>query len=332
MTLGSQIAWDDTVLPFQLDRTDIRGRVARLDGVLDQVLAQHDYPPVIEALIAEAVSANGTHRSDNQASLEAVTSGARRRTCAVHCDGLLWTQRNAVAPAEIRAYASFDRERLDENARPFDQIGKGYFRDLDRPGQGHDAISGHHADLWRLACRLRRDVFCAVRATADALCADIRSVAAARAIGELARRWRDASTHAQGVAVVCKDGSSGEDGLLSAVDILNGKEAEGWRRANVLLDTVEDIELIGPTVHPTDLLVRLFHEEVPRVFDPQALRFGCTCSSDRVRSTLSIYSARDIAHMTTEGGVVTADCQFCGAHYELDPATLGFEAEVPGDG
>jgi len=129
-----------------------------------------------------------------------------------------------------------------------------------------------------------------------------------------------------------KDGSSGEDGLLSAVDILNGKEAEGWRRANVLLDTVEDIELIGPTVHPTDLLVRLFHEEVPRVFDPQALRFGCTCSSDRVRSTLSIYSARDIAHMTTEGGVVTADCQFCGAHYELDPATLGFEAEVPGDG
>jgi molecular chaperone Hsp33 len=34
MTLGAQIAWDDTVLPFQLDRSDIRGRVARLDGVL----------------------------------------------------------------------------------------------------------------------------------------------------------------------------------------------------------------------------------------------------------------------------------------------------------
>ena len=34
MTLGSKIAWDDTVLPFQLDNADIRGRVARLDGVL----------------------------------------------------------------------------------------------------------------------------------------------------------------------------------------------------------------------------------------------------------------------------------------------------------
>ena len=54
MSLGSKIAWDDTVLPFQLDRSAVRGRVARLDGVLDQVLAQHNYPPEIEALVAEA--------------------------------------------------------------------------------------------------------------------------------------------------------------------------------------------------------------------------------------------------------------------------------------
>ena len=48
------IAWDDTVLPFQLDRSDIRGRVARLDGALDRILNQHAYPPLIEALVAEA--------------------------------------------------------------------------------------------------------------------------------------------------------------------------------------------------------------------------------------------------------------------------------------
>ena len=27
--------------------------------------------------------------------------------------------------------------------------------------------------------------------------------------------------------------------------------------------------------------------------------------------------------MTTPEGKVTADCQFCGAHYEFDPAELG---------
>ena len=55
MTLGAQIAWDDTILPFQLDKADIRGRVARVDGVLDSVLAQHRYPDPIEALVAEAL-------------------------------------------------------------------------------------------------------------------------------------------------------------------------------------------------------------------------------------------------------------------------------------
>ena len=30
--------------------------------------------------------------------------------------------------------------------------------------------------------------------------------------------------------------------------------------------------------------------------------------------------------MTTPEGRVTADCQFCGAHYDFDPRTLGFEA------
>ena len=40
MTTGSQIAWDDTVLPFQLDRVDIRGRVVRLDGVLQQEIGR----------------------------------------------------------------------------------------------------------------------------------------------------------------------------------------------------------------------------------------------------------------------------------------------------
>ncbi len=118
--------------------------------------------------------------------------------------------------------------------------------------------------------------------------------------------------------------------MLGATDILQGDEGENWTRANLLLDTVEEMELIGPTVHPTDLLVRLFHEEGPRVFDPHRVEFGCTCSDQKVRDSLSIYSAKDIATMTTDEGIVTADCQFCGAHYEFAPETLGFEAAQDG--
>ena len=40
---------------------------------------------------------------------------------------------------------------------------------------------------------------------------------------------------------------------------------------------------------------------------------------------------KDIATMTTPEGVVTADCQFCGKHYEFDPKSLGFEAAKAAD-
>ena len=55
--------------------------------------------------------------------------------------------------------------------------------------------------------------------------------------------------------------------------------------------------------------------------------FGCTCSADKVVTALHQYSAKDIETMTNAEGKVTADCQFCGLHYEFDPAALGFEGD-----
>ena len=147
--------------------------------------------------------------------------------------------------------------------------------------------------------------------------------------GETAH-WRAGGVmlqHMPSIGGVSAAEGSGEGGLLAHTDILAGAEAENWNRANVLLDTVEDLELIGPSVAPTDLLVRLFHEEGPRVFDATPVKFGCSCSADKVRQAMSIYSQKDIATMTTAEGKVTADCQFCSAHYELDPKTLGFEGK-----
>ncbi len=122
------------------------------------------------------------------------------------------------------------------------------------------------------------------------------------------------------------EGGSGEEGLLEASDLVQGDDSDNWNRVNILLDSVEELELIGPNVSSTNLLLRLFHEEIPRVFDAQPIEFGCTCSEDRVRKSLSIYSVKDLAHMTTDDGRITADCQFCGAHYNLDPATVGKDA------
>jgi len=325
--LGSQIAWDDTVLPFQLDLADVRGRVARLDGVLDQVLAQHDYPPAIEALVAEAALLTAligqTIDLRWKLSLQVRGDGPARLIATDY-----YGPTAEGNPARIRAYASYDNDRIDPKGVPFPQIGRGYFAVLIDQGSGTEPYQGitpiaggslaacaetYFAQSEQLPTRFELSFG---RSTMPGIEDGWRGG------GVMLQHMPKASPFAQGAA------AKGTP-LLSAEDLLVGDDEENWTRANVLLDTVEDIELVGPRVQPTDLLVRLFHEERPRVFDPQPVEFGCTCSSERVRQSLSIYSQKDIGHMTTDDGIVTADCQFCGAHYEFDPKTLGFEGNAP---
>lgn len=329
MTLGSKIAWDDTVLPFQLDRSDIRGRVARLDGVLSGILRQHNYPPAVEALVAEMALLTAligqTIKLRWKLSLQIQTKGAVRMIAtdfyAPEADG---------EPARIRAYASFDPEKVTDGPA-MEQIGNGYFAILMDQGQGMQPYQG----ITPLAGTTLSSCAEAYFAQSEQLPTKFALSFGQSTEPGVPQHWRAGGImvqHMPKASPFAKDGGSGEGGLLHAEDLLNEDEGEHWRRVNFHLETVDDMELIGPSLPATDLLFRLFHEERPRVFDPLPVRFGCTCSEERVRQSLSIYSAKDIATMTTDEGRVTADCQFCGAHYDLDPATVGFEAQdVSGD-
>ena len=324
MTLGAKLAWDDTVLPFQLDNSDMRGRVARLDGVLSGVLRQHDYPPQVEALVAEMALLTAligqTIKLRWKLSLQVQTKGAVRMIATDY-----YGPEKEGEAARIRAYASFDRDRITD-APPFQQLGEGYFAILIDQGKGMTPYQG----ITPIAGTALSDCAEAYFAQSEQLPTRFALSFGKSTEPGAAEHWRAGGImlqHMPKASPFAKDAPSGAEGLLAARDLVNGEEEENWTRVNLHLDTVEELELIGPTLPPTDLLYRLFHEEAPRVFDAQAVRFGCTCSEERVRQSLSIYSAKDIGHMTTPEGKVTADCQFCGAHYVLDPETVGFEAK-----
>lgn len=329
MSMINQIAWDDTVLPFQLDRSSIRGRVARLDGVLDHILSRHDYPAPVSALVAELALLTAligpTIKLRWKLSLQVRGTGAVR-TIATD----FYAPEAEGQPARIRAWASFDENGLDDRP-PFAQIGEGYFAILIDQGSGTTPYQGITPLAGGALSACAQTYF----SQSEQLPTRFQLASGRSQLTGEAEHWRAGGMMLQTLPaqpMASGEGGSGEDGLIEAADILQGVESEDWNRANLLLDTVETLELIGPTVGPTDLLLRLFHEENPRVFDAQRVEFGCSCTSERVRDTLSIYSAKDIAHMTTAEGIVTADCQFCGAHYEFDPHSLGFEATIDAEG
>src|SRR3982750_4972546 len=70
----------DVALGVALPSRNARGRIARLGPVVDAVLASHDYPPLIENLLAEALTLTALLGSllkepEGQMTLQAQTGG-----------------------------------------------------------------------------------------------------------------------------------------------------------------------------------------------------------------------------------------------------------------
>ena len=113
----------DAALGVAIPSRNARGRIARLGPVLDVILASHEYPPILEQLLAEALTLTALLGSllkepKGQLTLQAQTEGGIIDLLV--CDYL---------GGELRGYVRCDRERLaDASKSPTLQelFGKGY--------------------------------------------------------------------------------------------------------------------------------------------------------------------------------------------------------------
>jgi molecular chaperone Hsp33 len=103
------------------------------------------------------------------------------------------------------------------------------------------------------------------------------------------------------------------------------EEDDAWVEGQALISTVEDIELIDPSVSSEQLVYRLFHEPGVRVFRDAPLRAECSCSRENVEAMLRSFSQDDRDHMV-EDGKISVTCEFCSANYEFAPADVGAKA------
>ena len=113
----------DVVLGVTIPARDARGRIARLGPVVDGVLAKHNYPPLIETLLAQALTLTALlgallKEPQGQMTLQAQTQGGI--VDLMVCD---------FRAGELRGYVRYDRERLaDASMAPVlkELLGDGY--------------------------------------------------------------------------------------------------------------------------------------------------------------------------------------------------------------
>ncbi|SEL60756.1 molecular chaperone Hsp33 [Roseateles sp. YR242] len=110
---------------------------------------------------------------------------------------------------------------------------------------------------------------------------------------------------------------------------------DAYNRISMLAATLTSEELL--TLDSETILRRLFWEETVRRFEPQAPRFACTCSRERVGRMLLGLGRQEVDEILVELGGVEIGCEFCGNHYVFDAVDVGelfteVEKQAPGSG
>ena len=108
-------------------------------------------------------------------------------------------------------------------------------------------------------------------------------------------------------------------------------EDEAWLEAKAHVGTVEDHELLDPTLSSERLLHRLFHERGVRVNEPIKLLDICRCSDERVEAMLRSFPASDRAEMVGDDGLIAVTCEFCSRRRVFSPDAFADEHDGGSD-
>jgi molecular chaperone Hsp33 len=312
----SSVAVDDTVLPFEVNALDLRGRLTRLGPTLDEILTKHDYPAPVGKLLGEAIVLatllGSSLKFDGRFILQTQTDGP-----------VSFLVVDFQSPDRLRAYARFDAARLKEGRDSGSLLGKGHLAmtidqgpDMSRY-QGLVALDGGGLEEAAHEYFLR----------SEQIPTRVRLAVGEewRGDGGPKHRWRAGGMLVQ---FLPKAPERARQADLHPGDAPEGTvvhtvaEDDAWVEGRSLISTVEDVELIDPDLSSERLLYRLFHERGVRVFAPLSLKARCSCSRDAVSAMLKSFAPEDRADMVKDDKVVVT-CEFCSSVYAFTPDEAG---------
>lgn len=301
MTLTNLPVQDDLVAAFQIENEPLRGRIARLGGLIDEVLTRHAYPEPVANLLGEACAL-------------AALVGA-----SLKFDGRLIVQAQGDGPVSLvvadydttgalRGYCSFDAEKVAAVSGGFalpgagTLLGKGLFVMTIDQGPEMERYQG----------------ITSIEGETLALCAETYFAQSEQtptrvrlAVGQLQTDegmvWRAGGLLIQNIA-------GDPDAREHVVEV--------WDRAQALFETTGEDELIDPTIPAETLLFRLFHEDGVRLFQPKPLRAFCRCSPERILNLLRSFPAEERVDMVEADGKIRVTCEYCSRVYDVEPETV----------
>jgi molecular chaperone Hsp33 len=285
----------DNLMGFTLPARSARGRMVRMECVLDQVLSAHDYPAPILHLLGEALVLGtlmgGLLKGETaQMTMQAQTNGGIVKLLV--CD---------YRAGAVRGYADFDGERLARlGANPSLRalFGEGYLAiTFETEGkQRYQGIVPLEGDSLAEACE-------SYFSQSEQIPTLIRVASRAGANGRAAA----------GLLVQhLPEGEEGRERLHTRLD------HPDWEHVAVLAGSISHDELLDPRLSLEAIAWRLFHEEQEVLVQAgAALSRGCRCSAEHYATIIARFPADEQEAMRGDNGIIAVDCAFCSRTFAL---------------
>jgi len=276
---------EDRVRRFVFERYPIRGHSVRMSRAWLSLREHQDYPPAVQQLVGEAVSA---------AVLLAAT---------LKFDGTLTLQMQGKGLVNLLVAQCTHDFKVRGMAR-HDPVGDAAgFRSL--AGDGQIIVTVESTDRGSSYQGV-------VPITGDSLAESLEAYFVQSE--QLPTRVLLASTPGV-VAGMLVQRIAGVGGKQTPTDPAALEEA--WMKADLAMQALTPASLLTDDVEP--LLLRMFGDDEVRVFSGHDVVFECRCSRARVANVLRSLGQEEIRSVIAEQGAVTVTCEFCQKPYQFDP-------------
>ncbi len=288
----------DRAVGFTIPARHTRGRVTRLGPALDEILAAHAYPPVIERLLAEALTlaallGSTLKDAQGQLTLQAQTQGGIVNLLV--CD---------YKNGDLRGYVQFDALRLSQlgkNPSLFALFKKGHLAvTFDQPATNERYQGIVPLDTASLA------------EAAQSYFLQSEQIPTVVRLG--AQRDKESGKWVAGGLFLqhLPEGEAGRERLHARMD------HPEWEHVEALGMTMGVDELADPKIPLESLVWRLFNEEEEvRILSDSTLANNCRCDGEYITQVLSKFPEEERAEMADEDGVITVDCAFCSSKFSI---------------
>lgn len=274
----------DITQRFLFEHADVRGELVSLNQSYREILAKHEYPEPVKALLGEMLAA------------------AVLLSSAIKFDGLLIMQARSSGPLSMLMVECSSQQEVRAIARYSDDLSGDGMNELMPDGVLAITIDPAKGQRYQGVVALEGE------SLAESLAGYFDSSE------QLPSRFRllaDGRT-ARGFMLQALPADRQAD---------PAERKETWNRLSILADTLSVEELMA--LDNETILHRLYHDEEVRLFDERSVIFRCSCSAERSGNAL-VSLGRDDAFMLLDerDGEIEVDCEFCNTRYAFDRAAL----------